>query len=106
MAAPLKSDTPTAIGKHCFEVAGLGLAPFKIIGFRVMKFQAAPDAPVQPGASCDYCSTAIMYVCDIRSSDGNTFHVGCDCVGRTGDAGLIKAYKSAPDIPRPSQSLT
>jgi hypothetical protein len=35
-----------------------------------------------------------MYVCHIKGSDGRTFKVGSDCVGRTGDAGLIKAYKS------------
>lgn len=97
MIAALKSDNADAVGQHCFTRAGLGCAPFTVTGFAVMKFQEAPDAPVRPGTSCDYCNTAIMYVCHIRSADGNTFKVGCDCVNRTGDAGLIKAYKTTKE---------
>jgi hypothetical protein len=92
----LKSDNPEAIGQHCFERAGLGRAPFRVTGFTTMKYCAAPGAPILPGGTCDYCGTAIMYACEITSSDGKTFKVGCDCVNRTGDEGLIRAYKKTP----------
>jgi hypothetical protein len=100
-----KSDNAATVGQHCFEEAGLGKAPFRLTGFTTMQYQAAPGAPVQPGTSCDYCSTAIMYVCLVTSSDGKTFKVGCDCVGRTGDAGLITAYKSTPEYRKHQQEL-
>lgn len=76
---------------HRFEIAGLGKAPFRCIGFYVSKFQAIPgdpNCPIQPGSSCDYCSNAIMNVYQIRGADGREFKVGCDCVAKTGDAGL------------------
>jgi hypothetical protein len=92
-----KSDDRSEVGRHCFERAGLGRAPFKIVGSFECKFQAAPGAPVQPGGSCDYCGQGIMYAVAIKSADGKTFKVGCDCVARTGDAGLIKAYKQHPN---------
>jgi hypothetical protein len=94
----LKSDNPVAIGHHCFERAGLGLAPFRVTGFYTSKYCAAPGAPILPGTSCDYCGTGIMYVCEITDRNGTHFKVGCDCVGRTGDAGLIKAYKTHPEF--------
>jgi hypothetical protein len=67
---------------HPFEAAGLGIAPFKFAGYRVAKFQACPDAPVQSGSSCDYCGRPIMYVYYVRSSDDKEFHVGCDCIAK------------------------
>jgi hypothetical protein len=78
---------------HCFERAGLGKAPFRVIGFEVRKYQACPGAPVQPGASCDYCGTGIMNVFHIKGagSEAAAFKVGCDCVAKTGDGGLRKA---------------
>lgn len=75
---------------HAFERAGLGKAPFKFVGAYEAKFQACPGAPVQAGTSCDYCGTGIMLVCRIQSADGREFKVGCDCVAKTGDAGLKK----------------
>lgn len=78
---------------HSFERAGLGKAPFFCRGYSVEKFQAAPGAPIQCGTSCDYCSTAIMRVFRIESSDGHIFKVGCDCVARTGDTELIEAAR-------------
>lgn len=79
---------------HKFEAAGLGLAPFKVSGFEVMKYQACHGAPVQPGSSCDYCGTGIMNVYFITSADGKRFKVGSDCVAKTGDAGLRKVVDS------------
>jgi len=93
-----RTDDRAQVGLHCFERAGLGKAPFKIVGSYECKFQAFVGAPVQCGGSCDYCGQGIMYAVAIKSADGHTFKVGCDCVARTGDAGLIKAYKSHPDV--------
>lgn len=83
---------------HPFEAAGLGLAPFRVVGFSVCKYQACQGAPVQPGASCDFCGTGIMNVFRIRSSDGREFKVGCDCVEKTADkklTGEVKAFSAA-----------
>lgn len=68
---------------HAFEVAGLGKAPFRYVGCRKNVFVACPGAPPKAGGTCDYCSQGIMYECVIKSSDGKTFVVGCDCVRRT-----------------------
>lgn len=80
-------------GIHCFENAKLGKAPFRVVGFEVRKYQACPGAPVQPGASCDYCGTGIMNVFHIKGAgvEDTPFKVGCDCVAKTGDGGLRKA---------------
>jgi hypothetical protein len=92
----VKTDNPALLGVHVFERAGLGTAPFRVIGYDELKHSDGPGCPVRPGGSCDYCSTAIMYACVIQGSDGRTFKVGCDCVAKTGDAGLLRAYKTTP----------
>lgn len=78
---------------HSFERAGLGKAPFRCVGYRVSKFQASPEAPVKPGSSCDYCGQSIMHVFEIVAADGQSFHVGRDCVERTGDTQLIESSR-------------
>lgn len=78
---------------HRFEAAGLGTAPFTLESFQICKWQACPGAPIQPGAACDYCGQSIMLVFVIRGADGRRFKVGCDCVEKTGDAGLINATR-------------
>lgn len=93
----LKTDNPELVGVHTFEAAGLGKAPFYIVGFGESVYQAHPDAPRQPGTCCDYCGTGIMMVCQIQSSDGRRFKVGSNCVDKTGDEGLMKAYKNRPE---------
>jgi len=80
---------------HRFEAAGLGKAPFRFVDFQVCKWQACPGAPVVAGSSCDYCGQAIMLVFQILSADGRRFKVGCDCVAKVGDAGLMNAVKRA-----------
>jgi len=86
---------------HPFERNGLGIAPFKYVGFYVSKYQAIPgdpSCPIQPGSSCDHCGTAIMNVCRIKSADGREFKVGSDCVGKVGrahDAALLTAVEAA-----------
>lgn len=73
---------------HVFERAGLGKPPYKYLGMEKRSFQAAPDAPIQPGSCCDYCHTGIHFLFHLRSSDGNKFKVGSDCILKSGDAGL------------------
>ena len=90
------TDTAANIGKHVFESAGLGAAPFRLMGCEEKHFQAHPDAPKQAGGSCDYCGHAIVLFCHIKSADGRRFKVGSDCVAKAGDAGLMRAYKTSP----------
>jgi hypothetical protein len=78
---------------HPFERAGLGKAPFRCTGMEKRTYQACPDAPIQPGASCDFCGTGIMYTYMIVSSDGRNFVVGCDCVYRTNDTQLSEEIR-------------
>lgn len=88
---------------HKFERRGLGKAPFRVIGYGREVFQAIPgdsSCPLQPGTSCDYCGTGIMDVAYVKSSDGKEFKVGCDCVAKVGDAGLLNAIKRSPEFRR------
>lgn len=93
----IETNNPEEVGTkiHAFERAGLGKAPFRFVRFEVRKYQACPGAPIQPGTCCDYCMTGIMGVYWIRSVDGREFKVGCDCVAKTGDAGLLKKVSAA-----------
>lgn len=68
---------------HPFERAGLGVAPFRLVGHEESWFQAAPGEPRRPGASCDYCGTAIVDTFWIAGTDGRRFKVGSDCVHKT-----------------------
>lgn len=82
--------------QHVFEAAGLGLAPFRCTGVTVdvgprnLGNGCTVGAPGQPMGTCDFCGTGILYCFHILSSDGKRFIVGCDCVAKTGDAGLRK----------------
>ncbi len=92
---------------HRFEAAGLGSAPFRCIGTYVSQYQAIPgdpSCPIQPGTSCDYCGQGISNVYRIRSADGREFKVGCDCVTKTGDAGLSRRVKSIQATARKAAS--
>lgn len=81
---------------HKFQAADLGLAPFTFTGEVTTKvYCACPGAPVQPGSTCDYCGTCIKNEFWVRSADGRTFKVGCDCIRKTGDAGLIQQISAA-----------
>ena len=94
-------DTKPGI-QHCFERAGLGLAPFKYTGSYESRgpitlvqngVEVQVGAPGQPMGSCAYCGQGIAILCGITSSDGKKFVVGSDCVNRTGDAGLVDYVK-------------
>lgn len=73
----------TVAAIHPFERANLGKAPFRCTGSYESRYQACWGAPIQPGSSCDYCGQGIMTVFTIKSADGKTFKVGCDCVAKT-----------------------
>ncbi len=81
----IKSDNAAHIGKHAFEISGLGKPPYRFCGV----FE-------QPG-SCEHCSTGIKYNCVLESSDGKRFRVGTSCLEKSGDQGLIHAYKTSPE---------
>ncbi len=91
---------------HVFEKSGLGRAPFHCVG--VASIPSSSLAEHNPSAynaamaalprglgcgSCAYCGTAIMHNFIIESADDRRFVVGCDCVAKTGDAGLAKEVK-------------
>lgn len=81
---------------HKFEMAGLGKGPFQFTGRVTEKvFVACPGAPAQPGSSCDYCGTGIKFEFWVSSSDGKEFKVGCDCIHKSGDRGLIQQISKA-----------
>lgn len=93
----MKTDTVANVGKHAFEVAGLGAAPFRFVGMSE-NYITYPDGTTQAGGCCDYCFTGIRYECHCVSSDGKRFKVGCDCIAKVGDEGLLKAYKNSPEL--------
>ena len=74
---------------HPFEKAKLGTAPFRCIGTRQNWFVMA-DGTRNPGGHCHFCFTGILDEFVIKSSDGKTFVVGCDCVERVGDVADFK----------------
>jgi len=69
---------------HDWELAGLGLAPFKLAGTsdNLIRY---PDGSTQAGGTCDACGQGIRYEFIIASSDGRRFIVGSECVRKTGD---------------------
>lgn len=93
-----KTDNEANVGRHAFEVAGLGVAPFRYVGTFRKVFVAHPGAPALPGSTCDYCGNCIMNECWVADVNGKRFKVGCDCIAKVGDRGLLKAYKSSPEV--------
>jgi len=93
----MRTDNLTEVGKHAFELAGLGKAPFRFVGEN-KNLITYPDGSTQPGGSCDYCGTGICYECIIKSSDGKLSKVGCDCIRKVGDAGVLRAYRTSPEF--------
>lgn len=61
------------------------LSQCKIKGFTRKVFQAAPDAPVQPGGTCANCGTAIINCYVVEDTKTGTVHdIGSDCAERVG----------------------
>lgn len=83
---------------HCFEQRGLGKAPFRYVGMVAQEMRYGErvvvvngiECTTKPGGTCDYCGTYIVNMFRIESADGKQFKVGCECVKKTGDSGLIK----------------
>ena len=81
---------------HRFELAGLGKGPFRFTGKVTEKiYQSCQGAPVQPGSNCDYCGTSIKFEFWCSSACGKEFKVGCDCIHKSGDRGLIQQISAA-----------
>lgn len=80
-------DIPTIVSTHPFEQAGLGKAPFQLVGMTEKVFKTPGGS--KPGGTCDYCSTGILYCFAILSSDGKEFVVGSDCIKKTSRASLL-----------------
>lgn len=80
---------------HPFEKAGLGKAPFRCVGVTTNWYVTAGGAHRQPGGSCDYCGTGILYEYHIVGADGSKFVVGSDCVAKTGGHQHVEGFKKA-----------
>lgn len=76
---------------HPFEQAGLGRAPFRLVGMEAKVYVSCPGAPAQPAGTCDYCGNGIKYCCQIESADGKQFVVGNECVRKTDRESLVNA---------------
>lgn len=100
----MKTEIASEVGKHAFEVAGLGLAPFRFVGASENVI-THPDGTQQAGGCCAYCYTGIRLECRVVSADNKSFVVGCNCIAKVGDTGLLKAYKTSPDFRRHQAKL-
>ena len=102
-------ETTTKI--HPWQRAGLGIAPFRYVGYELSVYQAVPgdpNCPLQPGTSCDYCGQGIMHVCRIEDADGKRFKVGCDCVKKAfadTNKRLVKTVESAVKAAKKAQQI-
>ena len=98
---------------HVFETAGLGISPFKFVGYYIDRGRSytSPEgitttvgAPGQPTGTCDYCGASIANCFRIQLADGKVFVVGSECVLKTGDAGLkAEVDKVKAEIQREKQ---
>lgn len=99
----MNTESPKTI-VHCFEEAGLGKAPFRFVGCksyagngetRIVDQRGGVTTSTTPGTSCAFCGTYIVEAYVIESADRKRFNVGCDCVYKTGDFGLVNLVKKA-----------
>lgn len=96
--APTDNLAGTTI--HKFEAAGLGKAPYTFLGVQVkvgpitMPDGGQVGSPGQPMGTCNFCGTGIRDCFYLRSADGREFYVGCDCIKKVGDAGLLRYVKA------------
>lgn len=107
---------------HIFEQSGLGRAPFRVVGF--FSYPSPSMAASNPraymdacheaantakthgvrGGACEHCGMALMNNYILASADHRRFVVGCDCVRKTGDLGVIAAVERAERARRNLQS--
>jgi hypothetical protein len=97
----MNKATQENIGKHIFEISGCGVAPFKLVGYWQLPstalLEANPEAyniqmksaPCSVGC-CRHCGMPLIHHYIIKDANGNLFAVGCECVMKTGDNGLIR----------------
>lgn len=97
MGMTIKTDNHNEVGMHVFERSGLGRAPFRFVDV-FEKFITHNDGSTQASGCCQHCFTGIRWCCVIRDADGKEFVVGTSCVEKTGDRGLIKAFKTSPQM--------
>lgn len=90
------SDTIKTSTVHAFEARGLGKAPYTFLGVQVMvgpitmKDGSQLGAPGQPMGTCHFCSTGLKNAFMLRSADNKEFYVGCECIRKSGDKGLLR----------------
>lgn len=104
----MTNTAATAQMIHKWELKGLGTAPFRCVG--VFSLPPRSLAEANPSAynaalkampkgfktgTCSVCGMALLNNFLIRAACGQQFSVGCDCVAKTGDAGLVDAVKAA-----------
>lgn len=92
------------VAVHKFELAGLGVAPFRFIGCTEKRgpivtwiggIRHEVGSPGQPMSVCDYCGTGIANECWVVDRNGKQFKVGSDCIAKVGDAGLKRQIAPA-----------
>lgn len=69
---------------HVWQEAGMGQAPYRCTGH------------LDTGSvttTCDYCGAGLRHVFFVQDSQGNSYKVGMDCVGKTYDAKLTTEAK-------------
>jgi len=92
---------------HIFTESGLGLAPFKFVGVYEIPSPSLAEANVTAYnnalaamphgygiGACNHCGTPIKYNFLIESSDGVKSAVGCECIKKSNDSGLISKAKA------------
>lgn len=78
-----KASRDTKMTSYIFTQAGLGQAPFKVIGY------------TEKSTGCAYCGRAIKRVSVVLSADGIKSNIGCECIKKAGDKGLVTQEKIA-----------
>lgn len=73
----LDDNNPAAERMHIWEAAGLGRAPYRVIGC------------VEHPNVCAFCGTNILINYRVEDARGYQFVVGSDCVRSSGDDGMI-----------------
>ena len=91
----------------------MGKAPFRCVGVTTkigpIKIGSSGGcemwvgSPGQAMGVCAYCGQGIADCFEIRSSDGKSFVVGCDCVARVGDEGCKRVVDKLVAEKRRSQ---
>lgn len=90
----MSTATSARYETHPFERAGLGTAPFRLVGYVEKVYQSCQGAPVQAAGTCDYCGQCIRHCYIVASSDKREFTVGCDCAGRCGEDAMAREMRA------------